>query len=260
MSVDWDEVKRAIIPIKDYEDLCQRWRESFAFPFVCERFNFTMPELVEYIRLGLGGDPRGRYTEYASLLTRILTELHEAGVQNVLDLMARVETREQLETFSAQSGVRALDIATVLKYLIYWVIPMKKLLGGLVRDDPVISEAVKVLRESGIRTNLDLLQQGIIPAGRKQLAGASGLPDAVISELVNRADFSRMPWASKATISNIIGAGYISLAQLANANPEQLYADFFRYGKAIGKNLKLGNEIENSYRIAKIIPALLVED
>jgi hypothetical protein len=53
-----------------------------------------------------------------------------------------------------------------------------------------------------------------------------------------------------------VGAGYDSIAQLAGANPEQLYADFIRYGKAIGKNLKLGNEIENSYRIAKIVPAL----
>jgi hypothetical protein len=83
------------------------------------------------------------------------------------------------------------------------------------------------------------------------------MPQPAVDELVNRADFSRMPWASKATISNIIGAGYGSLAQLANADAEKLYADFFRYGDAIGKNLKLGNEIENSYRIARIVPALV---
>ena len=71
------------------------------------------------------------------------------------------------------------------------------------------------------------------------------------------ADFSRLPWASKATIANIIGAGYGSLDRFRNANPEQLYADFFRYGESIGKNLKLGNEIENSYRIAKIVPVLV---
>jgi hypothetical protein len=69
-----------------------------------------------------------------------------------------------------------------------------------------------------------------------------------------------MPWASKATISNLIGAGYGSLAQLAAADPERLYADFFGYGEAIGKNLKLGNEIENSYRIAQIVPVLLRAD
>jgi hypothetical protein len=84
------------------------------------------------------------------------------------------------------------------------------------------------------------------------------LPPETTSELVNRADFSRMPWASKATISNIIGAGYTTLAALASADPDQLVDDFFKYGKHTGKNLKLGNEIENSYRIAKIVPTILL--
>jgi len=55
-------------PIKDYEDLCRRWRESFTYAFVREAFNFTMPELAHYTQLVLGGDPRGRYTEYALML------------------------------------------------------------------------------------------------------------------------------------------------------------------------------------------------
>ena len=260
MSVNWDEVQRVLIPIKDYEDLCRRLRESFAHSFVRDTFNFTIPELVNYTRKLLGGDSRGRFTEYASQLISIFTELHQAAVQNVLNLKERVETREQLEVFTEQSGVSAFDIVTALKYLIYWFIPPEKYLSGLVQDDPYIRDAIKVLLGLGIRTNLELLQAGINAAGRQSLVDTSGLPAAIISELVNRADFSRMPWASKATISNIIGAGYVSMAQLANANPEQLYADFFRYGKTIGKNLKLGNEIENSYRIAKIIPILLQKE
>jgi hypothetical protein len=145
----------------------------------------------------------------------------------------------------------------VLKYLVYWFIPGEKYLSGLVRNDPSISEAIKVLGGIGIKTNLQILQKGITPTGRRELSTASGLPEDRILEWVNRADFSRLPWASKATISNIIGAGYGSLAELASADPEQLYADFFRYGKAIGKNLKLGNEIENSYRIARIVPVIM---
>ena len=259
MLVNWDEVKRALSPIKDYEDLCQRFRKSFAYPFVRQTFNFTMPELVNYTRLCVGGDLRGRYNEYAARLIEILTKLHQAGVLNTLDLMARVETRERLKIFAEQNKMYAHDIVEVLKYLVYWLIPTEKYLSGLVRDDPYTSDAIKVLGGLGVRTNLELLQRGITAAGRKALAEASGLPEALILELVNRADFSRMPWASKATISNIIGAGYGSLSRLANANPEQLYADFFGYGKAIGKNLKLGNEIENSHRIAKIMPVLLQE-
>jgi hypothetical protein len=260
MSVDWDEVQRIIIPIKDYEDLCRRLGVSFAYPFVCETFNFTMYELVIYTQKLLGGDSRDRYTDYESSLIRIITELNQAGVQNVLDLKERVATRTQLELFVQQSGISAYDIVTALKYLIYWFIPPEKYLSGLVRGDPSIINAIKVLGKRGVRTNLELLQVGFTARGRMSLAGTSGLPVPVISELVNRADFSRLPWASKATISNIIGAGYGSLELLANANPEHLYADFFRYGKSIGKNLKLGNEIENSHRIAKIIPILVQKE
>ncbi len=260
MAVNWDEVQKVLPPIKDYEDLCGRLNASFGYPFVVNSFNFTMPELADYSQKLLGGDSRGRYTDYLSELFSIFSKLHQAGVEDVLDLKERVGTRTKLEGFVEQSGNDPLKIVSVLKYLVYWFIPGEKYLSGLVRDDPDITQSIKVLGGIGIRTNLELLQQGITATGRKSLVGTSGLPEEVILELVNRADLSRMPWASKATISNIMGAGYGSIAKLANTNPDQLYKDFFQYGKSIGKNLKLGNEIENSYRIAKIVPVLVLEE
>jgi hypothetical protein len=186
-----------------------------------------------------------------------MNQLCLVGINDILDLVAQTETREKFLAFAGQHGISCQEIVQVLKFLVYWCIPGEKYLSGLVRDDPAASAAIKTLGGIGVRTNLDLLQKGITPAGRKELASASGLQGDVILGLVNRADFSRLPWSSKATISNIIGTGYCSLADLANADPEQLYTDFFRYGKSIGKNLKLGNEIENSYRIAKIVPVLV---
>jgi hypothetical protein len=193
-------------------------------------------------------------------LLQTLEELQQSGVLRIRDLIARVETPEKFDAFAAQSGIPARAIALLLKYLVYWVIPMKKPLSGLTWDDPQTRSALKAFREIGIRSNMDLLQRGLTPKDRQSLAESSGVPLEMISELVNRADLSRMPWASKATISNIMGAGYGSLVKLANASPEQLYTDFFRYGKAIGKNLKLGNEIENSHRIARLLPILVQED
>ena len=251
------EVKKALYPMKEYEDLCRRWQTPFSYPFVQKRFNFTMPQLAGYTAFLLGGDSRRRYGSYASQLIGTLRELGDAGVQDLRDLLAQVGSREQLQRFAERHRIPAHEIVAVLKYLVYWVIPMEKPLSGLVPGNPFLSEALKTLREVGIRTNLDLLQQGLTPAQRQALARRSGLPQELILELVNRADLSRMPWASKATISNIMGAGYGSLARLANADPRQLYADFFRYGERIGKDLKYGNEIENSYRIAKIVPVLL---
>ncbi len=257
MAINWDEVQKALSPIKDYEDLCHRLKVSFRFPFILEAYNFTLPQLEDYTQRLLGRDARGRYIGYESQLNGINKVLVHAGIQNLLDLKQRTTSRQHLQLFTEQSGVTAPDIITLLKYLIYWVIPNEKYLSGLVGDDPHILQAIKLLSASGIRTNLELLQEGITAGERQALAKSSGLSPAIITDLVNRADFSRLPWASKATISNIIGAGYGSLAQLAHANPDQLYADFFRYGNSIGKNLKFGNEIENSYRIAKIVPAVL---
>lgn len=257
MPINWEEVQKALYPVKDYADLCRRWQESFAYPFVRLTFNFTLPEVIDYTSQVLGGDTRGRYTEYSTKLIKTLKELHLAGISDLLDLIARVQSRVQLDLFTEQSNIQAEEIAVLLKYLIYWLIPNNKYLSGLIRDDPDMINAINILRNVDIRTNLDTLQEGITPAGRKSLAEKSGLPAAVIAELVNRADFSRMPWGSKATISNIIGAGYGSLALLVSTDPDQLSTDFIRYGKTIGKNLKLGNEIENSYRIAKVIPVLV---
>ncbi len=252
-----DEVNRAMIPIKTYEDLSRRLQISFSVPFVRQIFNFTLPDLIVYTRVGVGGDPRGRYNDYADRLTRILTELQRTGLSNLLELVSRVESRERLKGFAEGSRIQAHDVVSVLKYLVYWFIPGEKYLSGLTRSDPGLNAAIKVLGGLGVRTNLQLLQRGLTPESRAALGESSGLPGEVVNKLVNIADLSRLPWASKATISNIMGAGYGSLAQLANADGEKLYADFFRYGDAIGKNLKLGNEIENSYRIARIVPALV---
>ncbi len=257
MSVDWNAMHQEMFPIKDYASLQRRWQDAFAYPFVRETYNFTMLEIADYTRRLLGEDTRNRYTEYTQRLVHTFHQLDRAGVRDIRYLVGQINTCEQFEIFTEQIGIDAREIIAVLKYLVYWVIPTKKLLSGLVEKDSPIKHAIQVLRDQGIRSNLDILQHGLIQANRKEMADTSGLPEAEINELINRADFSRLPWASKATLSNILGAGYGSIAKLANAEPEQLYQDFFQYGAVIEKNLKLGNEIDNSYRIAKIIPMVI---
>lgn len=112
-----------------------------------------------------------------------LDRLQQARVADIQDLVARVESAERFERFSEQSGISVTDLAAVLKYLIYWVIPGEKYLSGLVREDPLSSQAIQALRRAGIRTNLELLQAGRTLAGRQALAEASGLPAAVILDL-----------------------------------------------------------------------------
>jgi hypothetical protein len=254
VTINWDEVQKAIYPTKNYEEICQRLNSSFSYRFVCDAYNFHMPKLEDYTEQLLGGDARGRYSVYKSTLKNIIAKLPREGVGNVLGLIKKTSSKPNLESLVSQSGIPAIEIATVLKYLLYWVIPGEKYLSGLVRGELYLHEAIRNLHEIGIRYNLELLQDGLTSSARNILAVKCQMPVTTLTDLVHRADFSRLPWASKATISNIIGAGYSSLAKLAAANPQQLIEDFFHYGSMIGKNLKYGNEIGNSYRIAKIIP------
>src|SRR4030042_5010161 len=80
MFVNWDEVQKALSPIKDYKDLCLRLNKSFSYPIVRRSFNFTLPQLITYSGQLLGGDARQRYTEYLDELIRILRHLAPSGV------------------------------------------------------------------------------------------------------------------------------------------------------------------------------------
>jgi hypothetical protein len=84
MGVDWVVVQKVLSPIKDYEDLCQRYQVSFSFSFVRAKFSLSMPQLIDYTEKLLLGDARNRYTAYNSRLVEIMTRLHQAGVQMYL--------------------------------------------------------------------------------------------------------------------------------------------------------------------------------
>jgi hypothetical protein len=260
MTVDWGEIQKEISPVRSYEDLCTNLHTSFSYAFVRRIFNFSMAQLIDYTTQVLGEDFRQRYSGYLQFLTGAFTQLKQAGINDVIALIDAVDTREKLEAWIESSAIETGPWIGALKYLTYWFVPTQNYLRELSRDDAVFLEAVAKLRACGVRFNLDLLEGGITATNRRQLAEASGVPLELTEELVHRADFSRLPWASKATISNIIGAGCGSLAQLAAADSEQLSANFYRYGRSIGKNLKHGNEIDNSQRIARLVPRILSED
>ncbi len=56
MPVNWEEMRREMSPIKDYDALRLRWMEAFSHPCLKEAYNFTMREMAEYTRRLLGED------------------------------------------------------------------------------------------------------------------------------------------------------------------------------------------------------------
>jgi len=258
MIVDWAAMQKAIYPIPSYEELSRQCREVMKYPFFHQCFNYSMREMADYTRRLLGEDIRNRYADWCQALVGTCHRLEQAQVRDIVELLEQVNTREKFEGFIARSEVDACEVVELLKYLFYWFIPRKKGLKELMRKDPRLFAVIDLLRGSGIRSNLDVLENGRTPELRKRLAEGCGAEQAALDELVNRADFSRMPWASAATISNIVGAGYGSIEKLASADLERVEEDFYRYGESIGKNLRFGNEINSSHRIAKLVPRVLI--
>jgi hypothetical protein len=254
---DWDAITRELSPIPSFEDASRRLRGAFGYVFVQEAYDLAMPALADYTDRLLGGDTRQRYTGYAAGLIATFRRLGAAGVPGVRALVERMDTRAHFAALAQETHTAPGALAAALKFLIYWVVPMARPLRALARPGAEVQKVVEMIRETGLRTSLDLLEAGRAPAGRRALAARSGAPEALVDELVQRADFSRLPWTSAATISNYIGAGFATLSALAGAEPEQAAAQYHRYGASIGKNLKLGNEIENGHRIARLIPRVV---
>ena len=152
--LDWDKLKDDLRPIPDFEDLSRRWREAFAYAFVQDHYNLAMPELAGYTRRLLGEDSRHRYDAWAGTLVHLFDRLDGAGVKDLRDLVEQVDTREKFEAFTVRSGLAPGDLIQVLKYLVYWFIPMKKPLQALDKDDvrlqaPGILATIARLRRAG---------------------------------------------------------------------------------------------------------------
>ncbi len=80
------------------------------------------------------------------------------------------------------------------------------------------------LRAAGVRGTNDLLKKGGSKAGRKALAEASGISESLILEWVNHADLFRIKGIGPEYADLLEEAGVDTVPELAQRNPENLYA------------------------------------
>jgi len=260
MTIDPVQLKKDLSPVPSYSDLISRLKLSLSYSFVRKAYPHTMQEAQVYASRLLGDDPKQRYGAMLAFLQKTFDKLGAAGVKDYEDFISRLGSEAELEAFAKKQDVPTGDIIGVLKYLLYWVLPAKKALNQLVipTDTQKIANNA-ILREHGIRLNLDLLEKGSAPAGRKNMAAQTGLSLEFITEMTHRADYSRMPWFSAKTINHFISAGYPTLELMAKADLGKLTADVLRYGQSIGKNLKFGVETDSSGIIARVLPKVVEE-
>lgn len=80
------------------------------------------------------------------------------------------------------------------------------------------------LAEVGIKTTEALLAKGATPAGRRELAEATGISPDLILKWVNRADLFRIKGIGEEYSDLLEAAGVDTVPELAQRNPDNLYA------------------------------------
>lgn len=80
------------------------------------------------------------------------------------------------------------------------------------------------LAQAGIDTTGDLLEKGATPAGRKAIAAASGLGEALILKWANMADLMRVSGIGPQFAELLNGAGVDTIKELRTRNAENLAA------------------------------------
>ena len=86
----------------------------------------------------------------------------------------------------------------------------------------ITPEIAAKMNERGIRNTDQLLEATQTAAGRRELAAAAGIEGSALTELLNRADLSRLKGVGDAFANLLEEAGVDSLKELAHRKPENL--------------------------------------
>ncbi len=115
------------------------------------------------------------------------------------------------------------------------------------------------LKKAGIETTEALLEKGSTPKGRKELAQATGIGDAWILKWVNRADLFRIKGIGEEYSDLLEAAGVDTVPELAQRNPENLFAKLgeVNAAKKLVRKLPAVSQVSDWIEQAKALPRVM---
>ena len=115
------------------------------------------------------------------------------------------------------------------------------------------------LTDAGVQSIEDLLQKGATPEGRKDLAEATGISGKLILEWVNLADLFRIKGIGEEYSDLLEEAGVDTVVELAQRNPENLYAKLeeINAAKKLVRKLPAQSQVTDWVAQAKELPRVL---
>lgn len=230
---DWNYVKKHTL--WEYEILIEKIQAVLDYPFVREHYALGFSDAADYARklLPAAGwkDPRS-----ADSLACQLESLGDGGLSGIEQLVARIGTRADCESFILESSQSFAELIDILTYIFRWALPFPTPLRELLdHADPVQHDAFTALKTLKLRTNLDLLEIARSRSGREQLSEASRIPYALLHALVHRCDIARLPWVRGKTVMIVCAAGYDTLAKIAAADLDEMEACLDALARKQGK-------------------------
>lgn len=235
MPIDWGYVKKATL--WHYEPLIEKLSEVLAYGFVRQYYTHIMPQAAEYARrLQEGYVQNEQHANFIDEIADNFEALGVLGVEDYQDLVRRVDNQARCEAFVQETDFGFEALIQTLNFIFRWVLPFKCPLKELVDNDSGTEmTAAQALKQHKIKSNLDVLETCRTRAGRRVLADETGINEALLLDLANRADITRLAYVRGKTARHLCGGGYGSLDKLAAADLDKMETDMSAYYKTLGK-------------------------
>jgi hypothetical protein len=177
---------------------------------------------------------------------KTVERLEQAGVQNLYDFLVLVPTRTQAQGYIAAVGIPQQSLMGFIDYFKQWWFPFPATLRQLVEEgDAGLERALGQLKALKIANSMSLLEAAAARADREALSAQSGVQMALLHDLVQRADVSRLPYTSGGAVKRLWAMGYRSLADIRSADPQDYSRRVGEYFAAGGKGTSFDAQMEH---------------
>lgn len=235
--------------------------DSLRYPLVRQFYPLAFADAAGFAARLLRADPLHRQDAYAIYLGEVFAQLESCGhLLDVPHLVSECSTRESVLALCDRAGLDPNLVGGALYFIAYGLYPRNFYLRDLIEKGDALAGAHCVtLRKLGISNTLDLLERARTRDGRARLSDECGIPLEGLTELVHRADLTRMGTTGGNMVRNYMNSGVRTFRQMVEISLDELTERMTFYLASLGKVPKYGIDIPAAHAQARVYP-LIVEE
>jgi hypothetical protein len=145
--------------------------------------------------------------------------IEQAGIKTLAELRNELKTKKRLEQLSVTSDVD-IEYLTLLRREIEGYFPKPSALKDF---DWLPAGEISKLEENGLKNISALYETVTREKDREEIINSTKIDVAVLDELIQLADLSRVQWVSPTASRMLLEAGCNSASSLAKTDADELY-------------------------------------